>query len=72
MPGQSITSDRMTRVAARHGATPAQVALAWLLDLSPATLAIPGTSSPSHLDENIAAAALRLSPADRTELAGEG
>lgn len=69
---QSITSDRMTRVAARHGATPAQVALAWLLDLSPATLAIPGTSSPSHLDENIAAAALRLTPADRAELAGEG
>jgi aryl-alcohol dehydrogenase-like predicted oxidoreductase len=60
----------LTRVAARHEATPAQVALAWLLATSPVTLAIPGTSSPGHLAENIAAAGLRLTDGDLAELAG--
>jgi aryl-alcohol dehydrogenase-like predicted oxidoreductase len=46
--------------AERLGATPAQVALAWLLKRSPVMLPIPGTSSVEHLDENVAAAALRL------------
>jgi pyridoxine 4-dehydrogenase len=46
--------------ARRLGATPAQVALAWLLALSPNVLLIPGTSSLAHLDENVAAAALPL------------
>ncbi|MEV5977344.1 aldo/keto reductase [Streptomyces sp. NPDC052114] len=58
----------LRRVADRHGATPAQVTLAWLLALSPAMLAIPGTSSPDHLEENVTAAALRLDAADITEL----
>ncbi|MCX4753940.1 oxidoreductase [Kitasatospora purpeofusca] len=58
----------LRRVAERHGATRAQVMVAWLLALSPSVLAIPGTSSPAHLEENIAAAALRLSPADLAEL----
>jgi aryl-alcohol dehydrogenase-like predicted oxidoreductase len=48
------------RVARAHGATVAQIALAWLLHRSPAMLPIPGTSSVAHLEENIAAAALRL------------
>ncbi|MBV8159982.1 MAG: aldo/keto reductase [Acidimicrobiia bacterium] len=48
-------------VAEHHGATPAQVALAWLLAHSPAVLPIPGTRSVAHLDENVAAAHLRLS-----------
>lgn len=58
----------LTTVAARHGATPAQVALAWLLAISPVTLAIPGTSTLAHLTENLAAADLRLTPDDLAEL----
>jgi aryl-alcohol dehydrogenase-like predicted oxidoreductase len=46
--------------AAARGATPAQIALAWLLKRSPAVLPIPGTTSPEHLEENCAAAALEL------------
>jgi pyridoxine 4-dehydrogenase len=56
----------LDRVARAHEATPAQVALAWLLHRSRATLPIPGTSSLEHLEENVAAAALRL---DADELA---
>ncbi|MEU6823428.1 oxidoreductase [Streptomyces atriruber] len=58
----------LRRVADRHGATPAQVTLAWLLAASPSMLAIPGTSSPDHLEENVAAAELRLSAEDLAEL----
>ncbi|WP_327679194.1 oxidoreductase [Kitasatospora sp. NBC_00458] len=58
----------LRRVAERHGATRAQVMVAWLLALSPAILAIPGTSSPAHLVENIAAAGLRLDAVDLAEL----
>ena len=47
-------------VADHLGATPAQVALAWLLQRSPVMLPIPGTSSPEHVEENCAAAELRL------------
>jgi pyridoxine 4-dehydrogenase len=46
--------------ARRHGATPGQVALAWLLARSPAILPIPGTTSVAHLEENVAAASLCL------------
>ena len=46
--------------AERHGATPGQIALAWLLSRSPVILPIPGTSSIAHLEENVAAASLRL------------
>jgi pyridoxine 4-dehydrogenase len=48
-------------IAARHGATERQVALAWLLARSPMMLAIPGTGSVSHLEANVAAAGLELS-----------
>ena len=48
--------------AERHGATPGQVALAWLLSRSPVILPIPGTTSVAHLEENVAAASLRLDP----------
>lgn len=60
--------------ARRHGATVSQIALAWLLHRSPVMLPIPGTSSVSHLEENIAAAALRLSAAEWREIeqAAEG
>jgi pyridoxine 4-dehydrogenase len=59
---------RLGAVAERHGATPAQVALAWLLHRSPAMLPIPGTTSRAHLEENVAAASLRLSDTDLAEL----
>lgn len=54
----------------QHGATPAQVALAWLLDVSPALLPTPGTSSVRHLAENVSAAGIALTSADRAEPAG--
>ncbi|GAA4242001.1 aldo/keto reductase [Actinomadura meridiana] len=56
--------DRVNTIAARHGATPAQVLLAGLLALSPVMLAIPGTGSPAHLEENMAAAGIALTPDD--------
>jgi pyridoxine 4-dehydrogenase len=59
---------RLGTVAERHGATPAQVALAWLLGRSPAMLPIPGTSSLEHLEENVGAAAIRLTSEDLREL----
>lgn len=55
---------RLQEVAGRVRATPTQVALAWLLAHSPVTLLIPGTSKVPHLEENVAAAGLKLSPAD--------
>ena len=51
---------RWPTVAAAHGATPGQVALAWLLQRSEVMLPIPGTGSVAHLEENVAAAELRL------------
>jgi len=59
----------LARVAARLHATPAQVAIAWLLRRSPVMLPIPGTSSVKHLEENVAAALLELSPRDFEEIA---
>ena len=50
----------VAEIAKRHGATPAQIALAWLLRRSPVTLPIPGTLSPEHLRENLAAAEIEL------------
>jgi aryl-alcohol dehydrogenase-like predicted oxidoreductase len=58
----------LNRVADRHGATVFQVALAWLLEHSPAMLVIPGTSSVDHLEQNVAAAEIRLSKTDMEEL----
>jgi pyridoxine 4-dehydrogenase len=51
----------LARIAERHDATPAQIALAWLLHRSPAILPIPGTSSIAHFEENLGAASIRLS-----------
>jgi len=64
-PLQSAT---LSNVAERLGATPMQVALAWLLRRSPNILLIPGTSSVAHLRENLATAQLELSAADMEEL----
>lgn len=65
-------SDRtnLALVAGRHQATSAQVALAWLLAVSPATLAIPGTGSLDHLTENVSAAGLHLTADDLADLTG--
>jgi aryl-alcohol dehydrogenase-like predicted oxidoreductase len=56
------------RVAERHGATPAQVALAWTLAQGEHVLPIPGTKRIRYLEENVSAAQLRLSPDDLAEL----
>jgi len=56
-------------VATRHGASQAQVALAWLLARSPVMLPIPGTSSLAHLEENCAAISLRLTPEEVASVA---
>ncbi|MFE3453110.1 oxidoreductase [Nonomuraea sp. NPDC059194] len=61
---QPLTAERLDAVAARHRATVPQVALAWLLARSPNILLIPGTGALDHLEENIAAGALRLSAED--------
>lgn len=58
-----LQSDTLSAVAARLGATPMGVALAWLLQRSPNILLIPGTSSVEHLHENVAGASMTL-PAD--------
>ena len=59
---------RLAQVAQSHRATPAQVALAWLLGRSPAMAPIPGTSSVAHLEENLAATGLELTDAEFSEL----
>lgn len=58
--GSIVGAHQVARVAARVGAQPAQVALAWILHAAPNTLLIPGTSSRSHLRENLAATTLKL------------
>ncbi|MEA1649613.1 aldo/keto reductase family oxidoreductase [Nitrospirillum sp. BR 11164] len=63
-----LQSSTLSDVAARLGATPMQVALAWLLRRSPNILLIPGTSSVAHLRQNLAAAELWLSDGVMTEL----
>ncbi|MFB4312020.1 aldo/keto reductase [Actinomadura sp. GTD37] len=64
----ATTAGEIAAVAAEAGATAAQVALAWLLGRSPVVLPIPGTSSIEHLEENAAAASLRLSDGQRSRL----
>jgi pyridoxine 4-dehydrogenase len=58
----------LKRVAQRHNASEHQIALAWLLAASPATLLIPGTSSVGHLEENTAAAQIKLTADDLAEM----
>jgi len=66
--GSALQAANVKRVAAKRNATPAQVALAWLLARSPVMLPIPGTANLAHLEENAAAAALQLSEAERAAL----
>jgi pyridoxine 4-dehydrogenase len=65
-----LQSSTLSSIASRLGATPMQVALAWLLHRSPNILLIPGTSSVAHLRENLAVDRLVLSPQSSTELDG--
>jgi aryl-alcohol dehydrogenase-like predicted oxidoreductase len=58
----------LAAAAERHGATAAQIALAWLLQRSPVMLPIPGTSSVQHLEENVAATGIALSTDEIVEL----
>jgi pyridoxine 4-dehydrogenase len=60
---------RLGEAARARGCTPAQLALAWLLARSPVVVPIPGTTSIDHLEENVAAAGIQLSPEDVRVLA---
>ena len=62
--GMALRNSKIKSVSKKLGATPAQVAIAWLLANSPVMLPIPGTSSIAHLEENMHAASLRLAPDD--------
>ena len=66
--GRVLRSAKLRRVAAARGATPAQLAIAWLLARSPVMVPIPGTASIAHLEENAAAARLALSADDLSTL----
>ena len=72
VPGEArrrlLTDPVLAEVAARLGATPVQVALAWLLGLAPNILLIPGTRTRAHLAENLGAAGVRLDDAARADL----
>ncbi|HZD99797.1 MAG TPA: aldo/keto reductase, partial [Micromonosporaceae bacterium] len=71
-PGQAhqrlLSDPVLTRLAGQFGATSAQLALAWLLDVAPNILLIPGTRSRGHLADNLAGGDIRLDHATRTEL----
>ena len=66
--GTLTFGDALNAVGARHGATAAQISLAWLLAQSPAALPIPGTSSVSHLEENAGALNVSLTSDDLATL----
>jgi pyridoxine 4-dehydrogenase len=66
--GSVLGNAKLKRIAAKYDATPVQVAIAWLLAHSPVMLPIPGTSSIAHLEENVAAAALKLDASDLAAL----
>ncbi|GAA3357230.1 aldo/keto reductase [Streptomyces antimycoticus] len=77
IPWAPVGAGRLTRpggpvdrIASAHGATPSQVALAWLLARSGTMLPIPGTSKVAHLEDNLATAQLRLSGEEIDELTG--
>ena len=61
-PIQQADTLAVAEAAKRHGASPRQIVLAWLLARSPQMLPIPGTGSPEHAEANVAAASIELSP----------
>lgn len=64
-----VAGEVLNRVAKKHGASPTQIALSWLLQRSEIMLPIPGTSSVEHLEQNVGAASLRLTKEEFEELA---
>ncbi len=68
---EAVSNPAVAEAASRHGVSERQVVLAWMLASSPSILPIPGTGSPAHAEENIAAAALELSP-DELAAIGKG
>ncbi len=69
MKANQALVDLLSVIAARKHATPAQIALAWLLAQKPWIVPIPGTTKLHRLEENIGAAALELTPDDLREIA---
>ncbi|MFC4030191.1 oxidoreductase [Streptomyces polygonati] len=67
-PASGDETDAVAEVARAHDATPAQIRLAWTLHRGPHVLAIPGTGDPAHLEANVAAGAIRLTPAETARL----
>jgi pyridoxine 4-dehydrogenase len=65
-----VAGEVLNQIAKAHAAPPKQVALAWLLRRSPIMLPIPGTSSVEHIEENVAAASVRLTDEEYDRLAG--
>jgi pyridoxine 4-dehydrogenase len=65
-----VAGEVLNRIARAHSASPTQIALAWLLRRSPNMLPIPGTSSIEHLEQNVAAASLRLAEEEYQKLSG--
>jgi diketogulonate reductase-like aldo/keto reductase len=63
-----LTSPVLIDIATRLAARPAQIALAWLLDLAPNVLLIPGTRTRQHLFENMGSGSIRLDQATRAEI----
>lgn len=68
--GKLVTEGHLAELAAELGATPAQLALAWLLRRSPTMLVIPGSARAAHVEENCGAAGLELSDADVERIGG--
>src|SRR5947207_1567764 len=69
--GRGVKSTTLDAVAKAHNASVYQVALAWLLQRSPVMLPIPGTSNIQHLDDNVAAEKLKLTPEEFSRLSGQ-
>jgi len=63
--------DLLKRLAVKRNSTPAQIALAWLLAQKPWIVPIPGTRNPDHLEENLGAVMVQLTPADLREIETE-
>ena len=68
--GSLARDEKLRAIASAHGATPGQVALAWILATSPATVPIPGTSSLEHVAENAGAGTVALAPDEIAVLEG--
>jgi aryl-alcohol dehydrogenase-like predicted oxidoreductase len=68
LKAENPAAQALSRIAEQHGASVAQLSLAWLLQRSPVMLPIPGTSKVEHLEQNVAAGAMKLSAEDCAEL----